>query len=137
MTKTTVSQPLEEYSQAMNGIQRILALTGSLTIYVGLFELVKLQAWAQLISFIPLWIIITKFIGSPQIITLLRKRRNTRLIGLKRKLLIQLFWLYLVNILLNKTGYLEHDLGAFFLIGGITSGFSMPMSHLLAETRQS
>ena len=137
MTKTTVSQPLEEYGQAMTGIQKILALTGILTMYVGLFELFKLQAWPQLIGFLPLWFVITKFIGIPQIIALIRTRRNTRLFGLKRKLLIQLFWLYLVNLLLTKTGYLGYNLGAFFLIGGITSGFSMPMSHLLAETRQS
>jgi hypothetical protein len=137
MTKMTVSQPLEEYGQAMTGIQKILALTSILIMYLGLFELVKLQAWPQLIGFIPLWFLITKFIGIPQIIALLRTRRHIRLIGLKRKLLIQLFWLYLVNLLLNKTGYIGYDLGAFFLIGGITAGFSMPMSHLLAETKQS
>ena len=136
MTETTAPLSIEEYGKAMNGFQKALAYSGQFLMYIGVFRLIGLQAWPQLIGLIPLWFLVTKFFGIPQVIALLRTRKHARVTGLKRKLLIQIVWLSLIYLILLNTGYLGYGMGAFFILGSITSGFSMPMNYLLADVKK-
>ncbi len=136
MPETAAPLSIEEYGKAMNGFQKTLAYAGQIIMYVGVFHLIGLQVWPQLIGFIPLWVLFTKFFGISQVIALLRTRKYSRVTGLKRKLLIQIVWLFLTYVILLNTGYWRNGMGTFFVLGSIASGFSMPMNYLLSDVNQ-
>ena len=123
------------YRESMNAIQKVIAYIGIGLMWLGMLELAWSQAWLQLIGFLPLWFLFTKFFGVPIIIALLRTRRITRILNFKRKLLIQVGFLFVISFVLGWAGYLIHGLGPLFVLGGITSGLSMPMNYLLADVK--